>query len=253
MTKGTGDWGLGTGEQGTGNREQGTGNRGLVCKRCVLLSRLVYIQQHCSLLIAHCSFPKPQSLLCYLLPVICYLICGCSNISGKLLVIEANLLSSQGRFTDAVTQYTKALEYEDAAPYAEYGLGSVYLSLGEEEDALNNFARARIILDKAPPISNRELRYRVCYNMGIALFSKGNFSGAADSFRDALRIDGRKTEAKRNLELSILSSARQNASGGDYRENEGLSALFEYIKQKEHGQWANREWQPEEDNGEPDY
>jgi len=201
--------------------------------------------------IPHSSFLIPTFSL---LPILLLLFAsGCSNAAGKLLVIEANLLSSQGRFTEAVTKYTKALEYEDAAPYAEYGLGSVYLSMGEEEDALDNFTKARIMFDSLPPASNRELRYRVYYNMGIAQFSAGNFSGAADSFRDALRIDGRKTEAKRNLELSILSSARQNTSGGDYRENEGLSALFDYIRQKEQGQWANREWQPEEDNGEPDY
>jgi Ca-activated chloride channel family protein len=178
---------------------------------------------------------------------------GCSNTSGKLLVIEANLLSSQGRFTEAVDKYTKALEFKDAAPYAQYGLGSVYFSMGEEETALDRFARAGNMLDSLPPNQNRELRYRVCYNTGVALFSGGNFSGAADSFRNALKIDGRKTEAKRNLELSILSTARQNISGGGNRENESLSTLFEYIRQKELDQWTNREWQPEEDSAEPDY
>jgi len=191
--------------------------------------------------------------LCYLLPVTCYLFLGCSNASGKLLVIEANFLNSQGRFTDAITQYTKALEYEDAAPYAEYGLGSVYLSMGEEETALDSFAKAGNMLDSLPPISNRELRYRVYYNMGVTQFSGGNFSGAADSFRNALKIDGRKIEAKRNLELSILSITRQNTMSGDNRENEGLSALFDYIRQKELAQWTNREWQPEDDSTEPDY
>jgi Ca-activated chloride channel family protein len=187
--------------------------------------------------------------LCSLL----FALCSCSNASGKLLIIEANFLSSQGRFTEAVTQYTKALEYEDAAPYAEYGLGSVYFSIGEEEAALNSFAQAGNLLDKTPPNLNRELRYRICYNMGVALFSRGNFSGAADSFRDALKTDGRKTEAKRNLELSLLSTVRQNTASGEQRENEGLSALFDYIRQKELDQWTNREWQPEEDNAELDY
>jgi len=189
-----------------------------------------------------------------LLLVICYLFIGCSNASGKLLVIEANLLNSQGRFTEALAKYTKALEYEDAAPYAEYGLGSVYLSMGEEEAALDNFSKAMNILDSLPQNQNMELRYRVCYNMGVAQFSGGNFSDAADSFRNALKIDGRKTEAKRNLELSILSIARQTAAGGDeYRENDGLTALFDYIRQKELARWINREWQPEEDSDEPDY
>jgi len=233
-----------------GNREQGLGNRVLVRKRCVILSPLVYIQQHCSLLITHCSFPKP----CSLFPLLLLLsLTACSNISGKLLIIEANFLNSQGRFTEAVTKYTRALEYEDAAPYAEYGLGSVYLSMGEDAAALVNFEKAGNMLDSLPPISNRELRYRVCYNMGVARFSGGDFSGAADSFRDALRIDGRKTEAKRNLELSIISVTRQNTVSGERRENDGLSALFDYIRQKELAQWTNREWQPEEDNSEPDY
>jgi len=196
---------------------------------------------------------RKNSIFCYLLPFICYLFLGCSNSSGKLLIIEANLLSSQGRFTEAVTQYTKALEYEDAAPYAEYGLGSVYLSMGEEEAALDNFTKAGNMLDGLPPTVNRELRYRVYYNMGVAQFSGGNFSGAADSFREALKIDGRKVEAKRNLELSILSTARQNTMSGENRQNEGLSALFDYVRQKELAQWTNREWQPEDDSTEPDY
>jgi len=229
MTKGSGVWGR---------------------KRCVILLPLVCIRQHC-------SFSKPYSLFpvpCSLFPLLLLLLAtSCSNISGKLLVIEANFLSSQGRYTEAVDKYTKALEYEDAAPYAEYGLGSVYLSMGEEEAALDNFAKAGNMLDSLPPTSNRELRYRVYYNMGVAQFSGENFSGAADSFRDALKIDGKRTEAKRNLELSILSTARQNTISGENRQNEGLSALFDYIRQKEHAQWTNREWQPEDDSTEPDY
>jgi len=214
----------------TGTREQGLGNRVLIRKRCV--------------------FPVP----CSLFPVLLLLsVTGCSNVSGKLLIIEANFLSSQGKFTEAVTQYTKALEYEDAAPYAQYGLGAVYFSMGEEEAALDSFTKAGNMLDSLPQNLNRELRYRICYNKGVALFSGGNFSGAADSFRDALKTDGRKTEAKRNLELSLLSTARQNTVSGGHGENEGISALFDYIRQKELDQWTNREWQPEEDSEEPDY
>ncbi|MDR2576351.1 MAG: tetratricopeptide repeat protein [Treponema sp.] len=242
---GTRDQGLGTREK---NKEQVAGSKGR------------YKAYYPALLIAHCSFskpqspvPSPQSLLCYLLLATCYLFLSCSNATGKLLIIEANFLSSQGRFTEAVAQYTKALEYEDAAPYAEYGLGSVYFAMGEEEAALDSFAKAGNMLDKLPPNLNRELRYRVYYNTGVAQFSGGNFSGAADSFRDALKTEGRKTEAKRNLELSLLSTARQNTVSGAQRESEGISALFDYIRQKELAQWTKREWQPEEDNAELDY
>jgi Ca-activated chloride channel family protein len=194
--------------------------------------------------------PSPRSLV----PIFLLLLAtGCSNASGKLLIIEANFISSQGRFTEAIDKYTKALEYKDAAPYARYGIGIINFSMGEEEAALDNFAKAGSMLDNLPPNLNRELRYRICYNTGVVLFSGGNFSGAADSFRAALKTDGRKTEAKRNLELSILSAARQNTFIGDYRENEGVTALFDYIRQKELDQWTNREWQPEDDSAEPDY
>jgi len=191
----------------------------------------------------------------YILPVLILLFAsGCSNATGKLLVIEANFLSSQGKFTEAVARYAKALEYEDSAPYAEYGLGSAYLSMGEEESALESFAKAGNLLDGLPQKLNRELRYRISYNMGVVLFSKGDFSGAVDSFRDALKTDGRKIDAKRNLELSLLSIARQrNTAVGEQREDEGISALFEYIRQKELEQWTNREWQAEQDSDEPDY
>ena len=196
---------------------------------------------------------RENYFICSLLFALCSLFPGCSNISGKLLIIEANFLSSQGKFSEAITQYTNALDYEDAAPYAEYGLGAVYMSMGEDEAALDCFAKAGNMLESLPPKLNRELRYRICYNKGVALFSAGKFSDAAASFRDALKIDGRKIEAKRNLELSLLSTTRQNNISGERGENEGINALFDYIRQKELAQWANREWQPEEDNGEPDY
>jgi Ca-activated chloride channel family protein len=125
--------------------------------------------------------------------------------------------------------------------------------MGEEKAALDRFTAARNMLDSLPLNLNRELRYRVCYNTGVVMFSGGKFSDAADCFRDALRIDGKKTEAKRNLELSILSNNRQTVSAGENRENEGRSALFEYIRRKELDQWLNREWQTEEDGEEPDY
>jgi hypothetical protein len=67
MTKGTGDWGLGTREQLTINKEQVTKKR-----------KLCYLKKQVSTL---------RLFLYYLLPVTCYLFLGCSNATGKLLVI----------------------------------------------------------------------------------------------------------------------------------------------------------------------
>jgi len=183
--------------------------------------------------------------------------CGCSRMSGKLLIMEANFHNARGMYTRAISSYMKARGDAEAVPYSEFGLGSVYFALGEEKAALDRFAEAETMLESFNPAANRELHYRIHYNTGVVLFSEGNFSGAMDSFRKALKVDGGKKEAKRNLELSIRSLARETSSGGGKNdgenENESMTALFEYVRQKEFNQWKSREWQQEEDTDELDY
>jgi Ca-activated chloride channel family protein len=148
----------------------------------------------------------------------------------------------------------KALDYEDAAPYAEYGLGMVYFAMGEDKAALSRFTEAETML-AFPATSNRELHYRIHYNSGVVLFSGGDFPGAVDSFREALRADHGKTDAKRNLELALRSLARERPSGADIDNNasESRDALYEYIRQNELNRWISREWPEEENKTGPDY
>jgi Ca-activated chloride channel family protein len=171
--------------------------------------------------------------------------------------MEANFHNSRGMYTEAISAYMKAHEYPETAPYAEYGLGTVYFTLGEEKAARERFAEAGKMVETLGPAAGRELQYRIHYNTGIVLFSEENFSGAVDSFREALKIDGGKKEAKRNLELSIRSLERERASGGGQgggeNESESRAALFEYIQQKEINQWKNREWPMEEEISGLDY
>jgi len=201
--------------------------------------------------------PRTISSTCLCVMLFANIIISCdSEVSGKLLIMEGNFQNARGDHTEAISSYMQALEYEQAAPYSEFGLGSVYFSLGEEKAALERLAHAEKMLETSDPAANRELRYRIQYNTGVVLFSEGNFAGATDSFRKALIIDGGKKDAKRNLELSILSLARENISSGGKNdgegENESRAVLFEYMRQKEFNQWKSREWQ-EEDFDEPDY
>jgi Ca-activated chloride channel family protein len=182
---------------------------------------------------------------------------SCSRISGKLLIMEANFLASRGRHNEAAMAYLRALGDQDAAPYAEYGLGSAYYALDEDRAALERFADLRQMLETLPLDEHRELRYRLQYNTGVVLFGRGDFPGAAGYFREALRIDPGRIEAKRNLELSLRSIARKNSAGGQAEqrqtESESRAALFDYIRQKETGQWQSRDWGEEEPITGPDY
>ena len=185
---------------------------------------------------------------------------SCEAVQGMFLVMEGNYLSRRSRHTEAITSYLKALEYPGAAPYAEYGLGSLYLSLNETSAALERFEAAEKSLNQAGK-ENPELLFRLYYNAGIAYFEKEGFDQAAASFRRALEIDGGRIEAKRNLELSLLSVSRPETSSAAPPSREkagheggeaGIAVLFEYLRQKDRDRWKSREWKTGSDSG-PDY
>jgi len=196
--------------------------------------------------------------------LICVILFGsCSRTQGKLLIMEANFYNARGLHTQAIASYLKALSYEDSAPYAEYGLGSTYFALEENAAALERYKTAGISLSELKREGHGELRYRLHYNAGIIYFEQGDYEEAASAFRDALKVDGSKIEAKRNLELSLISFARNSSPeaasprGRIESAQAGTSAassvIFEYLKEKEQEQWKSREWTAESDHSGPDY
>jgi Ca-activated chloride channel family protein len=177
---------------------------------------------------------------------------SCSQ--GKIILMEANYQTSHGRYDEAIVSYLKALNYEEAAPYAEYGLGLTFFLLDENKPALKRFEDSQKMLKTLPQAGHGELRYRNNYNAGVVLFSEGDFQGAAAAFKDALRENPRKMEAKRNLELSLLSAAKEAGKEGETkREDRGRDVLFDYVRDKEEQRWKGAEWAPEEESAGPDY
>ena len=177
-----------------------------------------------------------------------------SCTEGKMLLLEANFLSSRGRYDEAIISYLKALNHDDAAPYAEYGLGLSFYLLDEGKAALNRYVDSQNLLKKFPSNEHRELRYRNHYNTGVILFEEGEYRLAADSFREALKEDPKRLEAKRNLELSLMSGNMETNSEGRSRSHDDLrEILFDYLKQEEQQKWKSREWAPEENQSGPDY
>jgi len=177
---------------------------------------------------------------------------SCSQ--GKLLLMEANYLNSRGRYDEALIPYLKALSHEDAAPYAEYGLGLTFYLLDEENAALQRYKDSQRMLENFPNSEHRELRYRNHYNTGIILFEDGNYHSAADSFREALRTDPRRLDAKRNLELTLMSiSMEAKSENRTDAQQVQREILFEYLKQEEQQLWRSREWTADEDYSGPDY
>jgi len=180
-----------------------------------------------------------------------FIFTSCSK--GKLLLIEANYLTSHGRYDEALVSYLKALNYEDSSPYAEYGLGLTFYSLDERKAALKRYENSQKKLEIFRDGEHRELRYRNHYNSGIILFEEGDFHSAAAAFREALRADPGKVEAKRNLELSLMSITMEKSSEQREGRQETKEILFEFLQEQEQQQWKSREWSAEEKFTGPDY
>ena len=191
-----------------------------------------------------------------------FLFSSCDKTRGQLLVMEANFLSNRGFYTEAISTYLRALNHEEAVPYAEYGLASAFFALEEGEAALDRYNEAVRSLDLRHE-NHPELRYRILYNMGIIFFERGEYGEAAQTFRKALELDGSRVDAKRNFELSLLSIERssqsqttglQEGTGGE-REGPAMSTMviFEYLRQREQERWRGREWPGEDDYSLLDY
>jgi Ca-activated chloride channel family protein len=185
---------------------------------------------------------------------------SCTQLPGKLRIIEGGFHHARGHYLDAIEVYREALDYPAAAPYAEYGLGVIYLTLNEDEEAANHFEAAARFLDNEaefPPSEHRELRCRIHYNTGIIHFQRGDYAAAAAGFRRALEADGSNIDAKRNLELSLLSPDRRNQDNSSLNKASktfgGGDILFDYIRQKEREKWKSRAWAADESPSGPDY
>ncbi|MDR1868015.1 MAG: tetratricopeptide repeat protein [Treponema sp.] len=177
---------------------------------------------------------------------------SCSRIAGELAIMEANFFYSRGETDKAIAAYMHSLDYPEAVPYAEFGLGVVYLSLEEKSAAFDRFMAA-----EQAARDDQQLLYRIRYNTGIIRFEQGDFEGAISDFSEALVYDGSSREAKRNLELSLLSQTYvTQTSTAEEQDPESITrttVLFDYLREKEREQWRSQEWNGESSQTEPDY
>jgi Ca-activated chloride channel family protein len=157
--------------------------------------------------------------------------------------MEGNFYQSRNLPNEAIAAYLKASTYADAAPYAKLGLGVIYHALDEPDAALERFTEAAL----GDESGHTELQYRIHYNRGVILFENGKYAEAAADFRRALEADSRHIEAKRNLELSLLSQEQsenqsETSVEGKKQESARTETLFDYLREKEGKLWKSREW-----------
>jgi Ca-activated chloride channel family protein len=126
--------------------------------------------------------------------------------------------------------------------------------MDQSETALKNYSDSGKFLESFSDNEHRELRYRNHYNSGIIYFEKEDYNSAAQAFKEALKADPEKTDAKRNLELSLLSiTLQQTTRNPSESRQQQKEILFDYLREEEEQRWKSREWAPEENFTGPDY
>lgn len=203
------------------------------------------------------KFKKTAALI-----VFCMLFVSCKGENaafGAKNILEGSWFWYQKKYNDSVAKYLQTVfdAQNDGNPlleqYAVYDLATTYLVQNENNVALERYRQLENVEDK-------NIRYAVFYNCGIIANRKGNYEEAAKCFRNALKIDGTKIDAKINLEISLMNAEKEIKSKQNVQNQVSESkssstmeeSIFAKIREYDEKQWKNSE-KSENSNSSQDY
>jgi len=114
----------------------------------------------------------------------------------------------EGRFEDALREFTAAEHEAPGHPALEYNRGNALYRLGRYDEAREAYRRAS---EAAAP----SLKEQDFYNMGNALAQLGDTKAAINAYRKALVLDPRDEEARHNLEVLLRKIPPPKSQSGD--------------------------------------
>ena len=114
----------------------------------------------------------------------------------------------EGRFEDALRDFTAAEQEAPGHPALEYNRGNALYRLGRYDAARDAYRRAA---DAAGP----SLRERDLYNMGNALAQLGDTQAAIGAYRKALVMEPGDEAARHNLEVLLRKLPPPKSQSGD--------------------------------------
>lgn len=197
---------------------------------------------------------KPQKTanrksLLALLCSVCFLLMSCgTKFDGAKSILYGTWNYYQRDYQESVGHFLHAASNEDsgevAKQYALYGLATTYMAEQEHE-------AAAIRLSQIAPDAPKPVRYAAHFASGVIAFQGGDYVAAAEFFRDALKVDASKIDAKINLEMAIKNLEAHDArvreqellpvSQRDGSKEEMERAIFERIRENDIQRWKNSE------------
>ena len=178
-----------------------------------------------------------------------FLFSSCSfRFSESKAILQSSWDWYQKKYQKAAAGFLNAASEADVhgdhelKQYALYGLAATYLMQNEDAAAL---ARMDQVASDAPD----QIRYASLYNSGVIAYRNGDYVKSAAKFREALKIDGTKNDAKVNLEMALQQQSLKNTSttetelipASESRDNSETieNAVFETIRENDKKQWKN--------------
>ncbi|HEX3552039.1 MAG TPA: VWA domain-containing protein [Thermoanaerobaculia bacterium] len=121
--------------------------------------------------------------------------------------VERSLAAQQqGRPREAVPPANTALRLAPDDPLVQYDAGTARLGAGRGRQAVGP-------LENAAKGADRELAPAAHYNLGNARLAAGDAAGAAEAFKQALRLRPDDQDAKYNLELALREEQKKKMGG----------------------------------------
>ena len=118
-----------------------------------------------------------------------------------------------GQFDEAGESFERALEADPGNVTLEYNRGTALHRRGLQDEASEAF-------DVAAEAGDGHLARDAAYNRGNARLSAADYAGAAESYKNALRLDPTDTEARHNLELALRAQQRRQQDQDDRRRDD---------------------------------
>lgn len=132
------------------------------------------------------------------------------------------IAATRDRHSVAIEHFEQVLRLQPAASEASYAMGLSQRALGNLEQAASHLQaprRSRVhfsdpVLEEMRALASGA---RVHMNRGNVLFTQGDLQGAAEAFREALRIDPASVIAHSNLASLLVKSGHLDEGESHYR------------------------------------
>jgi tetratricopeptide (TPR) repeat protein len=160
---------------------------------------------------------------------------------GKKMLNEANALFRQGQYAAADSLYRIAMNDKRFAPESSFNLGDALYRQGKYTEAITAFNKA------IEGSSDPTLKSDAWHNIGNSKFLNQDYEGAANAYKQALRLDPERDDTRQNL-ASAMSRMQKKEQKSDPNGDQNDKKNDD--QKDDQGQSGNEDQKKDENQGE---